>query len=259
MMRFDGRAVLITGAGSGVGAAFARRAAQEGAGYLALIDRDAAALSRTADDLAAGGAPIRSLALDITEETAWAEALNVIRDDIGGVDAAALCAGVASATPITDMSLAEWRGVMAVNLDGAFLSLQASLRLAGGRPGAAVVVVGSATGLKPAPGTAAYGASKAGVAHLTKVAALEAAPQIRVNALCPAGVKTPMFSNAPFFHAMAAELGGEEAAWAALAADMPLGRFAEAEEVAAQIAFLLSDDAATITGATLLSDGGYAL
>lgn len=124
-----------------------------------------------------------------------------------------------------------------------------------------IVVTASATGLKPEIGTAAYGASKAGVLQLVRVAAKEAAAQrIRVNAIAPAGVRTPMWRNMPFFAQMVEEQGSEDAAFALLAeGGTPLGRFAGADEIARQIAFLLSDDAATITGATLTSDGGYLL
>jgi NAD(P)-dependent dehydrogenase (short-subunit alcohol dehydrogenase family) len=127
--------------------------------------------------------------------------------------------------------------------------------------GGSVVVVSSAAGVKAEPGTGAYAASKAGVAHLARVAAKEgAALGIRVNVVAPGGVETPLWRSAAFFVEMAEQAGGEKAAFELMAkAGTPLGRFAGAEEVAALIAFLLSDAAGVTTGAVLVSDGGYSV
>ena len=146
-----------------------------------------------------------------------------------------------------------------MNLDGAFLTLRAAMRLIAG-PGA-IVVVSSVAGIKAELGVAAYGASKAAAAHLAKVAAKEGAPRgLRVNAILPGGVDTPIWNGMDFFEDMVRDLGSREAALQAMAsAATPLGRFASADEIARQIAFLLSDGAATITGALLTSDGGYSL
>jgi NAD(P)-dependent dehydrogenase (short-subunit alcohol dehydrogenase family) len=149
---------------------------------------------------------------------------------------------------------------MAANLDGAFLSLQAAMRAI---PGAgSVVVSASVSGVKAEPGTAAYGASKAALIQLAKVAAKEGAPRgLRVNAIAPGGVDTPIWDQTPFFRDLVEQHGGDrDAALTAMAAmATPLGRYASADEIAAQIGFLLSDAAATITGAVLVSDGGYSL
>ena len=142
------------------------------------------------------------------------------------------------------------------------LTLRAALRamIAHGR-GGAIVVTASISGIKAEPGVGAYGASKAGVIQLARVAAKEgAAHGIRVNAIAPGGVDTPIWDQLDFFPAMVAEQGSREAAIDAMAkAATPLGRWASADEVARQIAFLLSDDAANITGAVLTADGGYSL
>ena len=151
---------------------------------------------------------------------------------------------------------------MSVNLDGAFLTLRASLRAMKSVSGSrSIVVTGSISGIKAEPGVAAYGASKAAVLQLAKVAAKEvAADGIRVNAITPGGVDTPIWDDMPFFEQLVASEGSREAAMTAMAKmATPLGRYASADEVAAQIAFLLSDDAATMTGSILTSDGGYSL
>lgn len=238
----------MTGAASGIGLATAHLLAREGAKRVVLVDRARIEWDQTCPALCITG--------DVADEQLW----EFHREEIGRLDLAVVNAGVSGASPIVDLGFDEWRRIMAVNLDGAFLSLRAALRAMGDGPGS-VVITSSATGLKAEPGTAAYGASKAGVLQLVRVAAKEMAGKgIRVNAIAPAGVETPMWREMAFFNELVAEKGGEAAAFAALAQmGTPLGRYATADEIAEQIAFLLSPAAATITGATLTSDGGYLL
>ena len=241
--------ILITGAASGIGLATAHLLA--GAGQtLLLIDRDAGGLERLICEL---GKDHVAKAMDVADPMAWAGLM--VDEPLTG---AVLCAGISKAGLIADMAFEDWRQVMAVNLDGAFLGLQAALRHAG--DGASIVAVSSATGHKAAPMTGAYGASKAGLSQLVRVAALEAAPRkIRVNGIAPGGVKTPMFSDQDFFEGFKAEHGGEAGAWAALGQAVPLGRYSEPEEIAQMIAFLLGPTSATMTGAILNCDGGYGI
>ena len=149
--------------------------------------------------------------------------------------------------------------MVSVNLDGAFLSLRAAMRAV--RNNGSIVLIASAAGVKAEPGIAAYAASKAAVIQLAKVAAKEGAPRgIRVNAIAPAGVETPIWDGMPFFEDLVTSEGSREAAFAAMAKlATPLGRYAKAEEIAAQIAFLLSDASGFTTGSTLVTDGGYTL
>jgi NAD(P)-dependent dehydrogenase (short-subunit alcohol dehydrogenase family) len=246
MTRFAGRTALVTGAASGIGLAVAERLATEGAARLVLVDVDAAAL----DGVDLPGA--ERVSGSVADEDLWD------RLDLADLDLAVINAGVAGAGPIADLDYAEWRRILSVNLDGAFLTLRAALRAM--HDGGAIVATASAAGLKAEPGVAAYGASKAALLHLVKVAAKEAAPRrIRVNAIAPAGVETPVWDAVPMF-AERAQAVGRDAAFAELGAmATPLARYAKADEVAAQIAWLLSDEAALITGATLVSDGGYTL
>ena len=241
---------LVTGAASGIGLATARHLAHAGAVRLVLADADAAALARV--DL---GCTLDLLPGDVRDEAFWDGAATVL----AGIDGAVVNAGGAGAGPIAALTLDEWRRILSVNLDGAFLTLRAAMRAMANR-GGAIVTVASAAGVKAEPGVAAYGASKAGLIQLTRVAAKEgAADGIRVNAIAPAGVETPVWDAVPMFADRAAAIG-RDAAFAELAAlATPLGRYAKAEEIAAQIAFLLSDAAATITGTVLVSDGGYTL
>ncbi|MBS0503844.1 MAG: SDR family oxidoreductase [Proteobacteria bacterium] len=245
MPGFDPATILITGAASGIGLALVERLRRA---RLILVDRDAEALNRAA-------AQIEHATLcagDVTDEAFW----NGL--DLSGLTHAVVNAGVAGSGAIADLDYDEWRRILSINLDGAFLTLRAAMRAIG--DGGAIVVTASASGVKAEPGVGAYAASKAGAIQLAKVAAKEgAARRIRVNAIAPGGVETPIWRDVPFFADMAREQG-EAAAFDAVAKmATPLGRYARAEEIAEQIVFLLSDAAATITGAVLVSDGGYTL
>lgn len=246
-MRFEGKAALVTGAASGIGKAAAELIAREGAARLILVDANADALESVIVDC-----PVAKVVGDVADPAFWSGAA------LGDFDCAVINAGVAGAGLITELDFEEWRRILSVNLDGAFLSLQSALR--GMRDGGSIVTVASAAGLKAEPGVAAYGASKAGLIQLTRVAAKEFAKRrIRVNAIAPGGVETPVWDAVPIFADRAREIG-RHAAFAEMAAmATPLGRYATAEEIAEQIAFLLSDQAATITGSVLVSDGGYTL
>lgn len=246
-MRFEGKTVLVTGAASGIGKACAELIAREGAARVVAVDANADGLA--ALDL---GCSVTRLVGNVADEALWEAA------DLSALDHAVVNAGVAGAGLIADLSFAEWRRILSVNLDGAFLSLRAAVRAM--RDGGSIVAVASAAGLKAEPGVAAYGASKAGLMQLARVAAKElAGRQIRVNAIAPGGVETPVWDAVPMFADRAREIG-RDAAFAEMAAmATPLGRYATAEEIAEQIAFLLSDGAATMTGSVLVSDGGYTL
>ena len=251
MTEFRNGIVLITGAASGIGAATASALAEAGARKLILVDLDEDRLRDFAFSLPCE----RQLIIgDVASEQLWASA------DLTGLTHAVVNAGVAAGAPIEEIVFAEWRRVMSINLDAAFLTLQASMRAMRSN-GGAIVLTASAAGVKAEAGIAAYGASKAAVIHLARIAAKEgAAAGIRVNAIAPGGVATPIWSNVPFFQNLVESMGSEEAAFAAMgAAATPMGRFAKPEELAQQIVFLLSDAAAFVTGACLVSDGGYSL
>lgn len=248
---FDKANILITGAASGIGAATACLLAARGAKKLILADRDE---ERLADFAFSLPCERQLLVGDVADEVLWTNA------DLTGLTHAVVNAGIGAGGPIEETSFAEWRQVMSVNLDGAFLTLQAAMR-AMKTSGGSILLTASAAGLKAEPGIAAYGSSKAAVIQLAKIAAKEGAPSgIRVNSIAPGGVETPIWGNVPFFADLVERQGGEEAAFKAMASmATPLGRYAKPEEIAAQIAFLLSDNAAFITGTCLVSDGGYTL
>lgn len=247
---FSGRIALVTGAASGIGAATARWLGAHSISRLVLVDRDEAGL-------AALELPCETTAIagDVADPALWER----IERDTGPLDHAVINAGVAAGGAIAGLAFEEWRRVLSINLDGAFLSLRTALRLM--RDGGSVVLTASVTGLKAEPNTAAYGASKAAVVQLARVAAKESAPRgIRVNAIAPGGVDTPIWDELEFFRGLVAQTGSRSGAIEAMARmATPLGRYAAPDEIAGQIGFLLSDMAGNVTGTVLVSDGGYAL
>jgi 2-keto-3-deoxy-L-fuconate dehydrogenase len=233
------RVALVTGAASGIGQAVV-----------------AALRSMDLEVYGADVAPGVELNLDVTSEQDW----DRVADELPRLDLLVLSAGVSHAVPLCETTLADWRRVQAVNLDGAFLGVRMALRKMS--KGGSIVLIGSASGKKAVASAGAYCSSKAALRMLTRVAALEGKPRgIRVNSVSPAGVATPMWRTMPFFREAVESLGSEEAAWEQLGgvdpAKSPLERLAFAEEVARTVVFLCSNDAGMITGTDLAADAGY--
>jgi NAD(P)-dependent dehydrogenase (short-subunit alcohol dehydrogenase family) len=252
---------LITGAASGIGAAVARALSLRATGGIIMVDVDEAGLQAVADSFAQPPERVSTLAFDVADPTRWSAAAAFLADHYGRLDWAVVNAGITHAASITETSIEDWRRVMATNLDGAFLTLRSVMPLMrANAQGGSIVVTASASGLKAEPGTGAYGASKAGLLQLMRVAAKEGAPDgIRVNAVAPGGVETPMWRQMAFFQDLVRETGSEQAAFDRLAhMATPLGRYASADEVSRTIEMLLLDPA-PVTGATIVIDGGYTL
>ena len=245
---FSSATVLVTGAASGIGAATAQLLGDRGA-TLILMDRDAEGLAARSNT--------RTILGDVADPELWRTA------DLEGLTHAVVNAGVAQGgSSIAQGDFGQWRRIMSTNLDGAYLTLGAAMRaLKAGGAGGAITISASVAGVKASSGAGAYAVSKAALIHLAKVAAIEGAPdRIRVNAVAPAGVETPIWTSQSFFQDLASEMGGDSEAYRHIAERSSLlGRFAKPQEVAAQIAFLLSDQAALVTGTCLVADGGYSL
>src|SRR5262249_11535091 len=155
--------------------------------------------------------------------------------------------------PVTETKLEDWRRVMAVNLEGVFLGTKHAIvaMRQTGRSGS-IVNVSSAAGIKASAGASAYSASKTALGKVTKGVAkecVERGDSIRVNSVCPSGVKTPMWRTMPFFHELVAKTGSEEAAFQSMSQSLLQRRFAEPEEIAEAILYLASDESRFVTGA----------
>lgn len=246
---FAGRSALVTGAASGIGAACARALAARGAAKLTLVDVDAAGLA--ALDLPC---EVEAVVGSVADEALWEE----LEPRLAGLDHAVVNAGIGGSGTIAALTFAEWRRVLDINLDGAFLTLRAAMRAMGDQ-GGSVVITGSSTGTKPIAGIGPYGVAKAAVAHMARIAALEGAPKgIRVNAIAPGGVDTAIWESGADFQ-RSVDTIGREATIRNMAKTTPLGRFATSDQIASDILYLLSDAGANITGHVLVSDGGFTL
>lgn len=252
----EGRVALVTGAASGIGAATARLLAEQGA-VTYRADLDAADSS---DPTGAAVSPTTQIRLDVREEPDWETAVATVMEREGRLDILVHSAGIASASPLADTTLAEWRHVLATNLDGSFLAIKHGIRVMRDT-GGAIILIGSASGIRPSGGAAAYSTSKAAVGMLVRAATLEcreAKLPIRINTVSPAGVRTPLWRTMPFFRELVELHGSEAAAFEAMEAHSG-DRFAEPEQIAQAVLFLVSDSASHITGVELPVDDGYTL
>jgi 3(or 17)beta-hydroxysteroid dehydrogenase len=253
--RVLGKVALVTGAASGIGKATAQALAQQGA-RVALADVNETALAKVSEAICAGGGQALVLLLDVTSENDWQTAITRILTQWGCLDICVNCAGVAFAESILGTSLPDWRWVLATNLDSVFLGTRHAMSAMKER-GGCIINIASAAGIKPISGNAPYGTSKAAVRFFTRIAALEGAPHhIRVNSISPGAVATPMWESTNLWPRLVAETDGQDAALEALVRDRG---FAEPEEVAAAVLFLISDDARHVTGADLPVDNGFAI
>ncbi len=239
------RRVLITGGASGIGAATAARFLEEGS-RVCVLDRDAEACGRIKHELASRGAGITSAIIaDVTDlmqvEAAFAEAIRLM----DGVDVLINNAGISIRHKFLEITPEEWDRILAVNLTGVFYVAQTAARHMWERGSGVILQTASTNGIVGQPFYADYNATKAGVIELTKSMALELAPKVRVCAVAPGYVLTPM-QRAEYSDAMLEEVNRK----------VPLGRHASPEEIGGLFAYLASDDAAYVTGQVFTIDGG---
>ncbi|HTR97459.1 MAG TPA: glucose 1-dehydrogenase [Candidatus Acidoferrales bacterium] len=250
--RFSGKAVLVTGASSGIGRACARRLGSEGA-RVALAGRRRERLDEVAAGLAAAGAEALVVTGDARAEATAEAWVRASLERFGRLDGLVNAAGVLGNGAVTDTPTAEWRRVLDSNLDSIFYMTRAAAPALEAARGAIVNLGSVAGGVRPYPNLAAYCVSKAGVDMLTRCSALDLAPKgVRVNAISPGVVVTELHTvtHAVADYAAFLERGKST---------HPMGRVGNAEEVAALVAYLLADEAGWITGANVSIDGGRAL
>ena len=246
MGRVEEKVAVVTGAGSGIGAATAQVLAAEGA-RVACADINPAAAETTAKRIVDGGGTATPVEVDVTDKASNDRAAAQIVETFGRIDIAHLNAGVGSVGMVLDIALEEWERTMAVNLRGVMLGLQAFGRAMRESGGGSIVVTSSGAGLLGGGGMGTYCATKFGVIGLVKCAAVDLAPfNIRINAVCPGVIDTPILGPAHANSDMLSMFG----------AGHPIGRVGQPEEVGRLVCFLASDDASFITGGAYPVDGG---
>lgn len=241
------RVALVTGAGSGIGAACARELARLGA-VVAVADLPGSAAEAVSSSIVQAGGEAFPVFVDVAD----AESVDSMVDDVvrhaGGLQIAVNNAGVAiPPTPLAEVTDEHWRHVTAVNLDGVFFCLRAEVRVMRAAGGGSIVNMSSVLGRVSRPGSAAYTATKHAVIGLTKGAALDhAADGIRVNAVGPGFIRTPLLMGRH-----------DDEALRSVTERWPLRRLGEAQEIAQAVAWLAGDASSFVTGACIPVDGGY--
>jgi NAD(P)-dependent dehydrogenase (short-subunit alcohol dehydrogenase family) len=250
--RLAGKIALVTGAGSGLGEATAKRFAEEGA-QVFVTDLDGAAARRVADAI---GEAATARVQDVTDEADWDVLMNEVIEAHGRLDVIVNNAGIALTGTAEDTSLEDWRKIQAVNLDAVFMGTRAAIRSMKNTGGGSIINISSIEGIVGEPMAAAYNASKGGVRIFTKSAALHCAAEgydIRVNSVHPGFIMTPLVERS-----MSALPEADAAAMLErVTSEIPLGAMGEPEDIANGCLFLASDESKYMTGSELVIDGGF--
>ncbi len=260
MNRMDGKIAFISGGARGLGAETARMMAACGASVVIgdLLD-DAG--KNTAAEIVSNGGKALYTHLDVTQEDSWQAAVKAGVDKFGGLDVLVNNAGIFFMKSTEDMTLADWRRMSAVNLDGVFLGTKTALphlkaRAAKAPVGGAIINLSSIAGIIGIANFTAYHMSKGGVRIYTKACAMEFAPwRIRVNSIHPGLIETDMAKQV--VKEMSGVMGSDNAVRDMFVQSHPIGRIGEPKDIANGIVFLASDDSAFMTGSELVVDGGW--
>ncbi|MBM4233260.1 MAG: SDR family oxidoreductase [Gammaproteobacteria bacterium] len=250
MGRLAGRVALITGASRGIGSAIAARFAAEGA-HIALCARRAEPLEATAAAIRASGGSVSQRAFDVADHAALADFVATTAAQQGRLDVLVNNAPSVTYSAILDMTPESFRKDFEVNVNSAFVATREAFKVMLPAQRGSIINISSINGLLGLTNMAAYGTAKAALIHFTKCAAVEAAgANVRVNAIAPGVINTP---------ATAAGFAGPYADWGKkIAAQVPMGRFGEADEIAGVALFLGSDDSTYVTATCISADGGKA-
>jgi NAD(P)-dependent dehydrogenase (short-subunit alcohol dehydrogenase family) len=241
--KLTGRRVVVTGAANGIGRAIAVLFAENGA-RLALIDRDKQALEQIC--ALTEGTP---LVCDLADPAETRDAARAAAEAMGGVDGIVNAAGILITNTLDSMSPDAWDRLLAVNLSAPFHLVSALLPALREAPSATIVNLSSSSAFKPPLGMSGYAATKAGLLQFTRALAIDLAPTIRANAICPGPIRTRMTSY----------LWTDDERGSGIVGRVPLGRFGTPEDIAKVALFLSCDDSAFVNGADIVADGGFTL
>lgn len=255
MNDLNNKTCIVTGAANGIGRAIALAFAEQGANVI-LTDIDIEAGERLEQELTTKQSSAKFVAHDVSDETQWQRVFDVANKQFGGIDVLVNNAGGGTYNDIESLSLAQWRGVIGLNLDSCFIGTQLAVKHMKETGGGSIINVSSVGGLVGSSNLVAYSSAKAGVKLLTKCAALHCGEKnynIRVNSVHPGLIKTEsgidMASKATGMSPAEAE--------AAFASLHPIGRIGLPDEIAQGVLFLASDKSSFMTGSELVIDGGY--
>lgn len=250
MKRLENKTAVVTGGGHGIGRASALRLASEGA-RVAILDLNQSAADETAELIVAAGGQALALAADVTNESQVVDAIGTVAEHFGTIDILHSNAGVIFGGTALTQTLDEWNKTFAVNVTGVFLTAKAVLPFMLKQGSGAIVNTASTSGMVGEPGLVAYNSSKAAVVNFTRQLASDfSRSNIRINSVCPGWILATGFNDPALEDVSDSEVDQMIDQW------VPAGRAGTAEEVAAGVAFLASDDASYITGHALLIDGG---
>ena len=251
MDRVKGKVAIVTGAAGGLGRAEAMLLADEGA-KVVVTDVDEGAIEKLAESIRSRGGEALSIKHDVASETEWIEVMRKTLDAFGRLDVLVNNAGVILYKKIEDITLAEWRWLMSVNLDGVFLGTKHAIGAMRKSGGGSIINIASTAALIGNPDASAYHASKGGVRLFSKAAAIECSKagygyNIRVNSIYPGVINT----------AMADPLKKDENKYNTAVSWHPMGHFGEPEDIAYGVLYLASDESKFLTGSELVIDGGW--
>ena len=252
-MTLEGKVALITGGGTGIGAAITKRFVAEGA-KVCITGRRLEMLDKLAQSLPAG--QVATCAGDVSMYEDVEQMVAKTLEMEGRIDVLVNNAGIDPGGTVTDMDEALWRTVIEVNLTGPFLTMKATIPHMIKAGGGSIINISSLGGLRCLPGMVAYGTAKAGLNHLTRQAALDYGPQnIRCNAVCPGATRTEMLEEAltPLTEVLKTDVDG---VFDCISSNVPLKRVASPDEITGICTYLAGDDSSFMTGSVLLIDGG---
>ena len=259
-MKFTGKVAIVTGAGSGIGKAIAQRLAAEGAS-VAVADINVAAARKVATEIGASGARALGLAMDVTSEAEVEQATDEVARTFGGVDILVSNAGIQIVNPIESYQFTDWKKMLAIHLDGAFLTTKAALRYMypSGR-GGTVIYMGSVHSHEASPLKSAYVTAKHGLLGLARVLAKEgAAHKVRSHVICPGFVRTALVDKQIPEQSRELGISEEEVVRRVMLGGTVDGIFTTVEDVAETAAFLCAFPSAALTGQSVVVSHGWSM